>query len=74
MLEDLARSWDKKTGHIKLLLPEYLGVEDTEYTFECMKLFMLGAISRAYSPGCKFDYMPVFVGKQGIGKSTFLRF
>lgn len=38
-----------------------------------MKLFMLGAIARAYHPGCKFDYMPVFVGKQGIGKSTFLR-
>lgn len=73
MLEDFSKGWDKKTGYIRRLLPDYLGVEDTEYTFECMKLFMLGAISRAYMPGCKFDYMPVFVGKQGIGKSTFLR-
>lgn len=74
MLEDIWKSkWDKKTGHIRRLLPDYLGVEDTDYNFECMKLFMLGAISRAFYPGCKFDYMPVFVGKQGIGKSTFLR-
>lgn len=73
MLESLYLSWDKKTGHIENMLPDYLGVEKNEYTTECMKLFMMGAISRAYHPGCKFDYMPVFVGKQGIGKSTFLR-
>ena len=49
-------------------LADYLGVEKSQYTTECMKLFMLGAISRAYKPGCKFDYMPVLVGKQGIEK------
>ena len=73
MLESIYLRWDKKMGHIENLLPDYLGVEKSKYTTECMKLFMLGAISRAYHPGCKFDYMPVFVGKQGIGKSTFLR-
>lgn len=74
MLEDIyVHKWDKQYGHIRKLLPEYLGAEDSEYNFECMRLFMLGAISRAHYPGCKFDYMPVFVGKQGIGKSTFLR-
>lgn len=73
MLGDLHKKWDKQYGHIKRLLPDYLGVEDNPYHFECMKLFMLGAISRAFYPGCKFDYMPVFVGRQGIGKSTFLR-
>lgn len=73
MLEALHRKWDKKKGYIANLLPDYLGVEKNEYSIECMKLFMLGAISRAYMPGCKFDYMPVLVGGQGIGKSTFLR-
>lgn len=74
MLEDIyTHKWDKQNGHIRKLLPEYLGAEDSKYNFECMRLFMLGAISRAHYPGCKFDYMPVFVGKQGIGKSTFLR-
>ena len=72
MLEQIYSRWDGKK-HIENLLPDYLGVEKNEYTTECMKLFMLGAISRAFHPGCKFDYMPVLVGKQGIGKSTFLR-
>ena len=74
MLTDIHKNkWNKKTGYISKLLPENLGVEDTEYSRECMKLFMLGAISRAFHPGCKFDYMPVLYGSQGIGKSTFLR-
>ena len=73
MLEECHTKWDKKTGYMENLLPDYLGVEKTDYSTECIKLFMLGAISRAFHPGCKFDYMPVFVGKQGIGKSTFLR-
>ncbi|MDF2859168.1 MAG: hypothetical protein K0Q87_5019 [Neobacillus sp.] len=65
-------TWDGKT-HIENLLPDFLGVEKNEYSIECMKLFMLGAISRAYKPGTKFDYMPVIVGVQGIGKGTFLK-
>lgn len=35
---------------------------------------MLGAISRAFTPGCKFEYMLCLVGGQGAGKSTFFRF
>lgn len=65
-------TWDGKS-HIENLLPDFLGVEKNEYSIECMKLFMLGAISRAYKPGTKFDYMPVLVGSQGIGKSTFFK-
>lgn len=65
-------SWDGKP-HIENLLPDYLGVEKNSYSIEAMKLFMLGAISRAYKPGTKFDYMPVIVGPQGIGKSSFFK-
>ncbi len=64
--------WDGKP-HIENLLPDYLGVKKDRYSIESMKLFMLGAINRAYRPGCKFDYMPVLVGEQGCGKSTFLK-
>lgn len=64
--------WDGKP-HIENLLSDYLGVHKDEYSKECMKMFMLGAISRAYHPGCKFDYMPVLVGEQGVGKSTFFK-
>lgn len=34
---------------------------------------MLGAVSRAYKPGSKFDYTIILQGSQGIGKSTFLK-
>ena len=64
--------WDGKK-RIGNLLPDYLGVEKNEYSETAMLLFMLGAISRAYQPGCKFDYMPVLVGEQGVGKSTFFK-
>lgn len=64
--------WDGKK-RIEDLLPDYLGVTKDTYSIECMKLFMLGAINRAYRPGCKFDYMLVLTGEQGIGKSTFLK-
>lgn len=64
--------WDGKE-HIRNLLPDYLGAEDTDYTYEIMKLFMLGAVSRIYQPGCKFDYTMILQGAQGLGKSTFLQ-
>lgn len=57
--------------HIENLLPDYLGVEKTEYTAECLRLLMLGVISRAFSPGTKFDYVLILYGPQGTGKSTF---
>lgn len=64
--------WDG-TERIRSLLPDYLGAEDTEYTYQVMRLYMVGAVARVYVPGCKFDYTPIFTGRQGIGKSTFLR-
>lgn len=59
--------------HIRSLLPDYLGVEDTEYSYQVMRLWMMGAVARIYDPGCKFDYTMIFTGPQGLGKSTFLK-
>lgn len=50
-----------------------LGAEDNEYNRAVERLFFLGAVTRAYEPGCKFDYMPVLVGEQGIGKSQYAK-
>ena len=36
------------------------------------QFLFLGAVHRAYTPGAKLDEMPVLVGAQGIGKSSFL--
>lgn len=62
--------WDG-VKRIENLLPDYLGVEKNEYSIESMKIFMMGAIERAYHPGAKFDYTPILTGAQGCGKSTF---
>lgn len=62
--------WDGKP-RIENLLTDYLGVEKSDYSIECMRLLMLGVISRAFSPGTKFDYILVLIGAQGIGKSSF---
>ena len=35
--------------------------------------FLVGAVRRVFHPGLKMDSVPVLVGKQGIGKSTFWR-
>ena len=64
--------WDG-TERIRYALPQFLGVEDSEYSYECLRLFMLGAINRVFKPGCKFEVMLCLVGGQGAGKSTFFR-
>lgn len=62
--------WDGKP-RIENLLTDYLGVKKSNYSAECIRLLMLGVISRAFSPGTKFDYILVLIGAQGIGKSSF---
>lgn len=57
--------WDGQE-HIRGLLPDYLGADDTEYTYQVWRLWMLGAVSRIFQPGCKFDYTVIFQGRQGL--------
>ena len=64
--------WDG-TERIRYALPRFLGAEEGEYTYQALRLFMLGAISRVFKPGCKFEVMLCLVGGQGAGKSIFFR-
>ena len=64
--------WDG-TERLADLLPRYLGAEKNEYTYEATRILFMGAISRVFHPGCKFEYMVCLVGGQGAGKSSFLR-
>ena len=66
-------TWDGKE-RIRYALHHFLGAEVSDYTYEVMKLFMMGIISRISCPGIKFEVMLCLVGGQGAGKSTFLRF
>ena len=64
-------TWD---GHPRLdtLYTDYLGVADSKYTRTTTRKSLVGAVARVMTPGCKFDYMTVFIGKQGRGKSSII--
>lgn len=68
-----ALQWDGQE-RIRHGLHHFLGAEESDYTYEVMKLFMMGAIHRVFHPGCKFEVILCLVGGQGAGKSTFFRF
>ena len=38
-----------------------------------MQRMMIGAVARAYNPGCEMSWLPILVGAQGVGKSMFAR-
>ena len=64
--------WDGQE-RVRFALKHFLGADDSDYTYEILKFFMLGAISRVFRPGVKFDYIICVVGDQGAGESTFFR-
>lgn len=66
--------WDG-INRIETILEDYLGTkkEEREYNAMALRLFLFGAIERVLNPGCKFDYMTILNGTQGIGKSTFFK-
>jgi predicted P-loop ATPase len=76
MINDVKRylkglKWDG-VKRVDTLLSVYLGAEDTSYTRAVMRKSLCAAVARAVIGGVKYDYMPIFTGPQGIGKSTFL--
>lgn len=63
--------WDG-VPRVDTLLADYLGADDTPYTRAVIRKALCAAVARAVVGGVKYDYMPIFTGPQGIGKSTFL--
>lgn len=51
---------------------DYLGSSESAYTRAVTRKSFTAAVARVFNPGCKYDYMPVLVGAQGIGKSHIL--
>lgn len=64
--------WDG-TARMETIFCKFLGTDDNPYTRAVTKHFFLGAIARAFYPGCDFQSVPVLQGAQGIGKSRVLR-
>lgn len=71
-MNEAAEKWDKKP-RLKGFLHKYLGADDSEVNKLSFKLWMLGAVAKAYDPYTKFDYVLDLVGGQGVGKTTLLK-
>ncbi len=64
--------WDG-IERLDTLLIDYFSSSDTEYTRAVTRKTMCAAVARIFNPGCKFDYMLLLIGKQGLGKSYFMK-
>ena len=40
---------------------------------DSLQRLMIGAVARAFNPGCTMSWLPILIGKQGAGKSQFAR-
>lgn len=60
-------------AYIEALASAYLRVGDTPGSIydEMLKRTLIGAVARAYNPGCKHDTACVIMGDQGAYKSSF---
>ncbi|WP_238322021.1 virulence-associated E family protein [Komagataeibacter europaeus] len=63
--------WDG-TPRLGAWLHHALGCADDAYHAAVGARFLCAAVRRVRSPGCKFDYVPVLEGRQGMGKSRLL--
>lgn len=63
--------WDG-VPRLDTIFIDYFDAEDTHYTRAITRKTLVAAVARVMEPGCKFDYMLILEGPQGIGKSSFL--
>lgn len=77
-LKDLIenKEWDR-VERIDLFLKDILKCDCSDnnmlsYHREVSRMIFYGGIARLYTPGVKFDYMPILIGEQGVGKSTVI--
>jgi hypothetical protein len=65
-------AWDG-TVRLDTWLITYCGADDTPINRVFGRVWLVGAITRAMSPGSKFDHMLILEGEQGVGKSMTVR-
>lgn len=63
--------WDG-VSRIDDFFVRHIGCEDNAYTRAVSRLTMIGIVARAYEPGCKFDFVPVLEGGEGLRKSDLV--
>jgi len=65
-------TWDG-VSRLDQLFVKYAGAAGTAYVEAVGKNTMIAAVARAFEPGCQFDHIPILEGKQGTGKTSFVR-
>ncbi len=65
--------WDQKPRLDTWLTNHFEAQGAPEYLAQVFRKWMFAMVLRVYQPGAKFDWMPIFEGTQGIGKSSFGR-
>jgi len=63
---------NKPSPQWETLGKDFLGNEHHLATL-AMQRMMIGAVARAFNPGCSMSWLPILVGAQGVGKSMFSR-
>jgi putative DNA primase/helicase len=71
-LKSVRNKWDGKR-RLDTLLVDYFDSDDTELNRMQTRLTFVGAVKRAFQPGCKMDYVLTLKGEQGVGKSSFFQ-
>jgi predicted P-loop ATPase len=70
---DALVEWDN-VNRLDTWLKDHFEAEgEPEYLSQVFTKWMVAMVMRVYKPGAKFDWMPIFEGAQGIGKSSFGR-
>lgn len=64
-------TWDR-TSRLDSYLVDTCGSPDDEWTRIAGRKWLIGAVTRAYEPGCQMDYILVLQGDQGIRKSKWI--
>jgi len=67
-----SQAWDG-VSRLETWLSGVYEVDERPYTRLIGKCFIMGMVMRAMRPGCKFDYMLVLKGEQGLSKSGSFR-
>lgn len=70
---DALSAWDGTPRLMTWLKDNFGASGDPEYLGQVFSKWMSAMIRRVYEPGAKFDWMPIFEGPQGAGKSSFGR-
>jgi predicted P-loop ATPase len=64
--------WDG-VPRIESFFSRFVGAPVNSYTKSVSKLLFLAGVARIMNPGCKYDYVIILEGPQGIRKSTLWR-